>query len=246
MNNSAPIDWTIPTTVDSGKNFYVTLVVKNTGNTTWRVGKHKLGDYSNTGTFGPYRIDLLNNVAPGQQYAFNFQCTMPNQTALFEYRMLEEGVEWFGVRFYATITTTTVVKRKLPAYDGKPHDRKGQMIFELNNIEADGLDRVLLWENTSGHAINIIGYSAFIGISIGGVCDTAFYVLRVRDNSWVAWFEWDHYADPVAPNHSKVVDFGNYPVFLGEGERLKFISRTNPVGQLRFHHSFRIYFVYPS
>ena len=49
-------------------------------------------------TWGVGRVDVPGTIAPGQDATFQFAVTAPNApgTYNFEWRMLQEGVEWFG------------------------------------------------------------------------------------------------------------------------------------------------------
>ncbi|HYV05544.1 MAG TPA: NBR1-Ig-like domain-containing protein, partial [Blastocatellia bacterium] len=80
--------------------YQVSITMKNTGNTTWQAGTgYRLGSQNlqdNT-TWGTNRVVLPNSVAPGSQVTITFYVTAPAAgTYNFQWRMLKEGVEWFG------------------------------------------------------------------------------------------------------------------------------------------------------
>jgi len=90
-----------------GQTYRVHVTVQTTGSLTWTAASnYKLGFVGDNSPFGPGRVLLDSSVAPGQQYASTFAKIAPNTpgTYAMQYRMLKEGVGWFG-----QITTTTVI-----------------------------------------------------------------------------------------------------------------------------------------
>jgi hypothetical protein len=101
----------IPVTMVAGQMYTVHITVQNTGTTTWTPARnYGLGFVGDKPPFGPGRIylDPSASVAPGQQYTFTFTITAPNTASTYtmQYRMLQEGVAWFG----QTATTTLTVQ----------------------------------------------------------------------------------------------------------------------------------------
>lgn len=99
-SNNLLID--IPSTVKAGWTIPVGVTMENTGNTTWTSSEgYKLGSQNpqdNT-IWGFNRVNLGDNtVAPGKTHTFNFSVTAPTApgTYNFQFKMLKEGVEWFG------------------------------------------------------------------------------------------------------------------------------------------------------
>jgi hypothetical protein len=74
--------------------------MRNIGTTTWTPDVYKLGaagDGDDLG--GPGRIYLNGNVPPGGEYTFSFELRAPDQpnpAALTDWRMVHDGVAWFG------------------------------------------------------------------------------------------------------------------------------------------------------
>lgn len=103
-NDSQFIAQDVPTTMVVGQARSVAITMRNTGTTTWTPGGgYKLGTQSpqdNTRWTGSTRIYLSagDSVAPGQQKTFTFPITAPATpgTYNFQWRMVHEGVEWFG------------------------------------------------------------------------------------------------------------------------------------------------------
>jgi hypothetical protein len=113
INNAAFVSQSVKTTMYAGESYNVSVTMRNTGNTTWPANStYKLGSQNpqdNT-TWGFNRVQLLTPVAPGQQVTFNFTVTAPGPgKPHFRWRMVQEGVEWFGA-----MTDDVEVTVKLP------------------------------------------------------------------------------------------------------------------------------------
>ena len=98
-NNAHYISQDVPMRVIAGNQFSVTITMANRGTKTWSTS-HRLGSQNpqdNT-TWGRHRVYLTNNVSPGSEVTFSFTVTAPTTpgTYNFQWRMLEEMVEWFG------------------------------------------------------------------------------------------------------------------------------------------------------
>jgi subtilisin family serine protease len=100
-NQSEFVSQTVPTTMTGGEPYTVTIKMKNIGNTTWQAGTgYKLGSQNpqdNT-TWGTSRAVLTDSVPPGGTAVFTFTVSAPGKAGSynFQWRMLREGVEWFG------------------------------------------------------------------------------------------------------------------------------------------------------
>ncbi|HEV2708507.1 MAG TPA: S8 family serine peptidase, partial [Pyrinomonadaceae bacterium] len=110
-NNAAFVSQSVPSTLTAGQTANVSVTMQNTGTTTWTTAEgYKLGSQNpqDNGTWGTGRVALPASVAPGGQATFNFNVTAPTTpgTYNFQWRMLREGVEWFGG--YTTNVTVTV------------------------------------------------------------------------------------------------------------------------------------------
>ncbi len=98
------VSWTPPSsTMGIGQIASVSVTMKNTGTTPWtqdekfpyRLGSQNPQDNTN---WGPWRVNLAYDVAPGSSYTFTWTITAPSAvgTYNFQWRMLEEQVAWFG------------------------------------------------------------------------------------------------------------------------------------------------------
>lgn len=105
VNNSAFVSQSVPSALGTGQTVSVSVTMRNMGNTVWvRNGSlgWKLGSWNpqdNT-TWGTNRVMLAtgDSIGPGQQKTFTFNITAPLTPGSynFQWRMLEETVEWFG------------------------------------------------------------------------------------------------------------------------------------------------------
>jgi hypothetical protein len=91
------------TTMEAGQVYNVSVTMNNNGSATWTIADgYKLGSQNpqDNGTWGTGRVYLPDGVAvpPGSAYTFNFNVTAPSTpgTYNFQWRMVQEGVEWFG------------------------------------------------------------------------------------------------------------------------------------------------------
>ncbi|HSU53776.1 MAG TPA: NBR1-Ig-like domain-containing protein, partial [Candidatus Dormibacteraeota bacterium] len=115
----------VPTGVLPGQVFTASITLKNEGTTTWTntgVNAYKLGSQSpqdNT-TWGMNRVLLPTSpVVPGQSVTFNFPATAPAVAGsyTFAWKMVQEGVQWFGTTFSQTINvgnSSSLVSASVP------------------------------------------------------------------------------------------------------------------------------------
>ena len=93
------VSQTVPTTMVAGQNYAVSVTMQNTGTETWTPqAAYRLGSQSVTGSWGVPRIDVPTAIAPGANVTFNFNITAPTTPGSYttKWRMLQEGVAWFG------------------------------------------------------------------------------------------------------------------------------------------------------
>jgi hypothetical protein len=102
-NDSAEfISQTAPSVMEPGAAALVSITFRNTGNTTWTTANaYLLGSQSAPDlTWGTNRVFLEAGefVPPGALKTFSFQAVAPSTTGSynFQWRMLREGVLWFG------------------------------------------------------------------------------------------------------------------------------------------------------
>jgi hypothetical protein len=95
------VSHTIPSVMEAGKSYQVSVTVRNTGTNTWtRTGQYKLGDPSSVHPFGTSRVSLdgSDSITTGQTKTFTFNMTAPSTqgTYVARWRMVRELVTWFG------------------------------------------------------------------------------------------------------------------------------------------------------
>ena len=98
QNNAAFVSQSVPTTMVTGTVYNVTVPVTNTGGTTWAAANSIfLGSQNpeNNSTWGGGRVAMPASVGPGGQASLGLQITAPG-TYNFQWRMLQEVVQWFG------------------------------------------------------------------------------------------------------------------------------------------------------
>ncbi|GAC1404156.1 MAG: hypothetical protein NVSMB49_22440 [Ktedonobacteraceae bacterium] len=101
--NAACTSQNMASLLQPGQNFSATVTMKNIGLTTWMTGgntPYRLGSQNpqDNATWGFNRVDLPTAASPGASVTFNFTVTAPAQLGgyNFEWRMVNEAVEWFG------------------------------------------------------------------------------------------------------------------------------------------------------
>jgi RHS repeat-associated protein len=92
----------LPAAVMPGQRFTATVQMANIGDKTWSTAsRYALGSQNpqDNSTWGNGRIALPGDVLPGQTATFTFTAVAPNTpgTYNFQWRMVQDGVEWFGV-----------------------------------------------------------------------------------------------------------------------------------------------------
>ena len=112
--NGAFVSQSVPTTMNAGQQVNVSVTMRNTGTTTWSAGNlYRLGainSYDNfTWGFNRVAFAASDAVGPGQQKTFSFAVTAPSTpgTYNFQWRMVQEGVTWFGTESPNVVVTVT-------------------------------------------------------------------------------------------------------------------------------------------
>jgi uncharacterized protein affecting Mg2+/Co2+ transport len=109
VNNAAVVSSSYPSSVTVGQVFTATVVMNNNGTRTWSTTtSHGLGSQNaqdNT-RWGLGRVGLGAVTSPGQNATFTFNCTAPSTpgTYPFDWKMVQDGVEWFGATATGSIT----------------------------------------------------------------------------------------------------------------------------------------------
>ncbi|MDQ1813289.1 polymorphic toxin-type HINT domain-containing protein [Massilia sp. CCM 9210] len=100
--NNAQYVWkSIPGSMEPGHDYLVMVKMKNTGTTTWYRDKFFLGseNYRDNTLLGVKRVSLSHAwVNPGdtEEFVFSIRRPVGGGVVNFQWRMVEEDVEWFG------------------------------------------------------------------------------------------------------------------------------------------------------
>lgn len=112
INDASLVSISAPSSVVAGSSFSATITMNNNGNLSWTTaGSYALGSQSpqdNT-TWGTGRWALpADPITAGQNAAFTRTFTAPTTpgTYTFAWKMVQDGVEWFGPVASVTITVT--------------------------------------------------------------------------------------------------------------------------------------------
>ncbi len=142
-NNASCVSISAPTTVNPGQTFFVTATLRNTGSKTWG-SLHRLGSQNPQDNliWGLNRISLPFSVATNQNVTLTFNAIAPTPgNYSFQWRMLEESVEWFGqtcsINISVVTTTPTPVPPPAPLPPPPPPSSTGYTIKinHPNNIQ---------------------------------------------------------------------------------------------------------------
>jgi hypothetical protein len=103
-NGARFVSQSVPAAMTAGGTYAVSVTMRNSGTTVWtRAYQHKLGTQNpqDNGLWtGGTRVYLgpEESVAPGQEKTFSFGVKAPSAPGSysFQWRMVQDGVEWFG------------------------------------------------------------------------------------------------------------------------------------------------------
>ena len=100
-DNAEIISVDLPTSMQVGKKYTVSVIVKNTGNATWNNNSDwRLGSQNSHDNFtwGLARVQTNTTVYPGQTHQYQFEIIAPSNIGSynFQWRMVHDGVVWFG------------------------------------------------------------------------------------------------------------------------------------------------------
>jgi RHS repeat-associated protein len=147
VRNAQYVGQTVSSTMLLGHTQSVSVTMRNNGNAAWAAGSSfKLGSQNpvDNSTWGISRANLTSAVAPGQTATFNFTITAPATPGSynFQWKMLQEGVAWFG-------DSTPNVSI---AVNGPP-----PVVFASSSIEYDELGRVI--KRLDGAGVSVAKYT---------------------------------------------------------------------------------------
>lgn len=100
-DNAIFVSQSVPTLMDPGQTYVVSVVMKNTGSTIWTTsGGYSLGSQNpdNNTTWGINHVSMPSNIPGGSNANFSFFVTAPTSpgTYNFQWRMAKGFAAWFG------------------------------------------------------------------------------------------------------------------------------------------------------
>jgi len=109
-NNAMFISQSVPSEMETGLTYDVTVTMKNTGLTTWKPGDNKL-KVSTTGADNTLNawvvanVELSGEVAPRSEVVFTFKVTAPNKSGVYnlQSQIVKDGL------FFGQPTTNVVI-----------------------------------------------------------------------------------------------------------------------------------------
>lgn len=101
FNHAASYEQEVPTTMVAGRSYKVKYRFRNGGNTTWSAAAgYSLGSWNpaNNMTWGVGRVPVTDLVPGSIGTLFEFNVVAPSVAGTYsvQWRMVEEGIEWFG------------------------------------------------------------------------------------------------------------------------------------------------------
>lgn len=131
--------------------------------------------------WGVQRVDLDNDVAPGQQYTFTFAITAPAAgTYTMQWEMMQRYVQWFGGIASGSVTVNP------PA-----------SVDNVTYIHTDALGSPVAHSDSAGNVISRTSYEPY-GRAAGGVTPTIGFTGHVNDADTGLVYMQQRYYDPVA------------------------------------------------
>ncbi|MBF0532073.1 MAG: hypothetical protein HQL23_03135 [Candidatus Omnitrophica bacterium] len=119
------ISQSVPDTMVAGQSYAVSVVMQNSGYGQWiKYQSYRLAsqNYPGNDRWGLSRIELPKEVIEsGETVNFTFNITAPSQPSLynFQWKMMHEGVQWFGeITPNKTVTVRTINAPQLTGVGG--------------------------------------------------------------------------------------------------------------------------------
>ena len=138
FNNAVYVRQSVPTTMVTNGVYNVSVTMQNYGTITWYPGTgHGLGSQSpqDNGTWGMGRVPLNIGVPPGETVTFSFQVRAPGTagTYAYQWRMLQESVQWFGASTpQLAITVRDPLNNAQPAAQSVPAQMEAGKAYNVS------------------------------------------------------------------------------------------------------------------
>jgi len=178
---------TIPSTMTAGQVYNVNVVMRNRGVVWSNARSFRLGAVGDSDPFTSFnRVNISGEVRPGATYTFSFQMTAPAPgTYTSDWRMVRDGVTWFGPTLTKTIQVIPAVEDNEPpstptnlvASAGGPTSVQLNWTASTDNIGVSGYDI-----RRNGAVIATSGSNSYVDNTV--VPSTSYtYEVRARDAS---------------------------------------------------------------
>jgi len=165
IENAAYMADTIPSAMEAGETRDVSVVMMNTGDTTWtQAAGHKLGGYGDSDPFASTRheLDPSASVISFETYTFTFPFTAPSTPGTYhtDWQMVHELVRWFGdIRPYKDITVLSASSANNAQFTADTIPAvmiKGQSYQVSITVRNTG---TTTWTQTAGYNLSAVGGS---------------------------------------------------------------------------------------
>jgi hypothetical protein len=191
-----------PSCMWPGSTASVSVTMRNTGNTTWD-STYRLGSQNpqDNGTWGFGRVFLApgETIAPGLSKTFTFTVTMPSAAGVynFQWRMVHEGVQWFGA---LTPNTTSTNAPPAPPTGLSPSGTTfpagtTSVSLSWNTTTFATKWAVRVQDNTDGTLRDSRNNCAGVYLCVNDITSTSYSVPVISGHSYTWWV---HAGDCVA------------------------------------------------
>jgi RHS repeat-associated protein len=142
INGAAYQSQVVPSTMQPGQTYPITVMMTNTGTSTWtQANSYRLGSAAPPGStwWTTVRAELpVTSVAPGASATFTFNVTAPSTagTYTFQWQMLQELVEWFGAPTAPVVVTVAAPPPPPPSGGITPPNLAGPLAGSSNGSAA--------------------------------------------------------------------------------------------------------------
>jgi RHS repeat-associated protein len=138
------VSQSVPAVMGAGQVYAVSVTMQNTGTTTWTSpANYNLGSQlpQDNYTWGAARVGLpaSTSVAPGSSVTFSFNVTAPATVGSynFEWRMVHDGVAWFGD--FTTNVVVPVKQAQTVSFSALADKTIGDAPFSVSATASSGL-----------------------------------------------------------------------------------------------------------
>ncbi|WP_369942103.1 RHS repeat domain-containing protein [Xanthomonas medicagonis] len=157
INKAQFVDQNVPSQMEAGKFYNVSLRMNNAGNTTWSsAARYALGAVNDNTIWGTGRLSLPGDVGPGATAVINARVRAPTTPGAynFQWQMVQDGVEWFGVPT-ANVAVTVVAPPSVVTgnIDGLSDDENALVGWACSTNRNDSIDVHLYARGAAGQGV---------------------------------------------------------------------------------------------